>query len=229
MPDPIPTPAGGDNPPANPNPTPAPGATDPTPKPGSGGDAAFDPTTLSDDHLTKVLEDPRLWKTPRMTALRDSANKLKGYEKAEADRVEADLKKKGDFETLSTQQAEKLAAAETRYQKVLIDNQVMAEATKLGITDIDAANKLIERGEIKVGDDGSVTGVTEAIAKLATDKPYLIGKQQVVPVGGGTNPVDPGASDGIHKISDVNKPAYYAKHHKAIKIAMAKGQIDMEN
>jgi|GEM_PF-2606383 len=229
MPDPVIPPAGGVTPPANSNPTPTPGATDPSQTPGSGGDAAFDPSTLSDDHLTKVLEDPRLWKTPRMSALRDSANKLKGYEKAEADRVEADLKKKGDFETLSAQQAEKLVNAEQKFQKVMIDNQVMAEATKLGVTDIDAANKLIERGDIKVGEDGTVSGVVEAVAKLVTDKPYLIGKKQVVPIGSGTNPVGPGVGGDVHKLSDVNNPIYYAEHHASIKRGLAQGKIDMEN
>ena len=67
-----------------------------------------------------------------------------------------------------------------KYNTSLVDNLIITESAKKGITDLDAAKKLIERATIKVNEDGTVTGVTEAVDALVKDKPYLVGGKREV-------------------------------------------------
>lgn len=219
MPEPVnPNPTPGADP-ANPNPNPAPGATDPK-NPGSGTGNEFDPTKLSDEQLARVLEDQRLWKTPRLTELREAQTKLKTIEaeKEKADR-EA-LAKKGEWETLAKQEQEKAAKAEAKYADAITNSAIMAEAAKKGITDLDAASKLIDRSKITIDDDGNVKGVAEAVDALVKEKTYLVGGVAQPNVGSPTNPANPGAT-GQFKLSQLQDPAFYAANHAAIQKALA--------
>lgn len=223
MPDPAPTPAPVANP--TPAPTPAPGTPDPKQNQGGNGqDVDF--SKLGDEQITKVLEDPRLWKTPRLKELLEAQKALKTHQ-TEAEKAEQDrLKKQGEFEKLSEQHEQSAKTWQEKYSTAVTDNAIMVEAAKAGITDYDAAKKLINRADIKIGDDGSVSGVAEAIAALATDKPYLVGTKPQPNVGSGTNPtnVQPGQA-GQFTLSQVSDPVFYKDHYKEIAQAMANGQI----
>lgn len=218
---PNPAPAGGDNPtpPANPNPTPTPGATDPQ-KPGSGDGAGFDPTKIGDDDFAKVLEDPRLWNQPRIKELREAQKALKQHQ-TEAEKAEKErLEKQGEFKTLAEQNEAKAKTWQEKYTSTLTDNAILAEAAKKGITDLDAAKKLIDRANVTIDDDGNVQGVAEAVETLVKEKPYLVGGTPQPTVGSPTNPANPG-NNGQFKLSQLQDPVFYQANHAAITKAMA--------
>lgn len=225
MPDPAPnpTPAPAANP--APAPTPAPGTPDPTKNQGGNGqDVDF--SKLGDEQITKVLEDPRIWKTPRLKELLDAQKALKTHQ-TEAQKAEQErLAKQGEFETLAKQHEESAKTWQEKYTTAVTDNAIMVEAAKAGITDLDAAKKLINRADVKIGDDGAVSGVAEAIAALAKEKPYLVGTKPQTNVGSGTNPsnIQPGQA-GQFTMSQINDPVFYQQHYPEIQKAMAAGQI----
>lgn len=65
---------------------------------------------------------------------------------------------------------ERMRTADNR----LISAEVRAVGTELNIIDIDAAFALMDKSGVKVGEDGSVTGVKEALEALTAAKPYLV-------------------------------------------------------
>lgn len=62
-----------------------------------------------------------------------------------------------------------------RASKLLIAAAVKAEGAALGLVDADAAVLLMDGKAVKVGEDGAVTGVKEALETLKKAKPYLFG------------------------------------------------------
>lgn len=214
MPDAQPTPAA----PAAPIAPVTPGANDPQ-QPGSGGPGAFDPKTIGDADLPRVLEDPRLWNQPRLKELRDASAELKTLkaEKEAADK--AALEKKGEWETVAKNAQEKARQAEERYAQAITDNAILAEAAKQGITDLDAAKKLIDRSKITIDEQGQAQGVAEAVATLVKDKAYLVGTPAQPSVGSPTAPVTPPGT-GQFKLSQLQDPVFYQANFEAIARAM---------
>ena len=209
--------------PTNPNPNPG-GSNPPTPpveptKPTGDTNPVIDVSKLSDEQLNKVLEDPRLWKTPRLSELTEAQKKVKQYETEKAQREQDELKKKGDFETLSKQQEEKLQGWQDKYNTAMADNAIMAEAAKVGIKDLDAAKKLIDRANIKVNEDGTISGVADAVAALVQSKSYLV-NGNTTSIGGGTNPPNPNTPSKF-KLSQLQDPKFYNEHRAEIQKAMA--------
>ncbi len=211
MPEPVITPPVGDN-----NPTP-PAET----KPPAGENPVIDFSKLGDEQLAKVLEDPRIWKTGRLSELTEAQKQLKAFQEEKAKAETEALKKKGDFETLANQKQAEIDKLRGDFHSSLTNTAIMAEAAKLGVTDLDAATKLIDRANIKVNDDGTVSGVTEAVAAMVASKGYLVNGKPT-PVGGGTNPANPNSTNqATFKLSEINDPAFYAAHYKEIMKAMA--------
>lgn len=77
------------------------------------------------------------------------------------------------------------AATEKANQR-LIRAEVKVLAKDLGIVDPEAAFALADLSKVQVAEDGTVSGVREALEALAKAKPYLIGKSGQV--GSGSNP-----------------------------------------
>ncbi len=217
MPDPTPPAAAG----ADPTPPAAAAVVDP--KPGEGGAAPFDPTKLGDGDLAKVLEDPRLWSHPRMVELTSAK---KALDKAKEDQKKADdeaLVKNKQFEELAARRTQEAEAARTELQTERLNNRIITEATKKGVVDVDAALKLLDRSKIKVGEDGKIEGIVEALDALLTDKPYLGGKKGGV--GHGTQPAATGDGEKI-KLSDIRNPVYYQAHRAEILKAQIEGRVE---
>lgn len=77
--------------------------------------------------------------------------------------------------------------------KLLIAAAVRAEGAALGLVDADAAVLLMDGKSIKVGEDGAVTGVKEALEALQKTKPYLFGAAAATTTGirqAGAAPLD---------------------------------------
>mgnify|MGYP007083462683 FL=1 len=81
------------------------------------------------------------------------------------------------------------------------------------------------RTDIKINDDGTITGVTEAVQALLKDKTYLKGTGSNVTIGGGTNP---GTTTPVKrfKLSQLNDARFYREHEKEILEAQKAGQIE---
>ena len=77
---------------------------------------------------------------------------------------------------------ERMRTADNR----LISAEVRAVGAELNIIDIDAAFALMDKTGVKVGDDGSVTGVKEALEALATARPWLVKQAAPSPSGTGS-------------------------------------------
>ena len=77
---------------------------------------------------------------------------------------------------------ERMRTADNR----LISAEVRSVGTELNIIDIDAAFMLMDKSGVKVGEDGSVTGVKEALEALTAAKPWLVAQQSSAPSGTGS-------------------------------------------
>lgn len=215
MPDPNPNPNPNPNPDPNPNPAPQP---NPNPAP-----AAFDPAKVGDEDFGKIFDDPRVWKHPRFAELTQAAKDLKELKAAQAEAEKKKLADNKQFEELAKRNEQERDDWKNKYTSSLVDNAIMAEASKKGITDLDAAKKLIDRSKIKVNEDGSIEGVTEAVDTLVADKKYLVGAKR--DIGRGTNPPGTEANDGKFTVTQIQDPIFYQKNRDAIMAAQAKGEI----
>ena len=83
------------------------------------------------------------------------------YKAKQATAIPADVQKRID---------ERMRTADNR----LISAEVRAVGAEMNIIDIDAAFALMDKSGVKVGEDGSVTGVKEALEALTAAKPYLV-------------------------------------------------------
>ena len=95
------------------------------------------------------------------------------YKAQQATAIPADVQQRID---------ERMRTADNR----LISAEVRAVGTELNIIDIDAAFALMDKSGVKVGDDGSVTGVKEALEALATARPWLVKQAAPSPSGTGS-------------------------------------------
>ncbi len=76
----------------------------------------------------------------------------------------------------------------------LIAAEIKLQGATMGLIDPDVASQLIDRKGIKVGDDGTVTGVKEALEALKQQKAYLYGANPA-PHTGGFNPTGGGTQE----------------------------------
>lgn len=148
---------------------------DPSTAPVADADTHTDPTpdtdAAPDDAVAEAV------KKATSKANREAQNlrkRLKELEDAEQARKDAEL---SETERLQNQLAEASANA-TRAteaaQRAAIRAAVAIEASKLNIIDPDAAIALMDSTGIEHAEDGTVTGVDKALAKLVNDKPYLV-------------------------------------------------------
>lgn len=190
------------------------------------GTQAFDPSKIGDDDFDKVFEDPRVWKHPRFKSLNDRAKKADEYEKAEKAREEQELEKKGKHEELAKKAQEERDEWQKKYTQSQVNNSIQAEAAKLGVVDLEAVLKLINRDSITVGDDGTVSGAEDAVKALLESKPYLKGKAGQVKLGSPTNPGENTDNIKRFKLSQIQDPTFYRENEKDIMAAMKAGLIE---
>jgi hypothetical protein len=200
--------------------------TDPTKTaPGTKG---FDPSTITDEDFSKIFEDPRLFTHDRFKALNESAKEAKAL-KADREKAEnAQLEQEKKFQELSQKHEQSANDWKGKFEQSQINNKITVEASKLGITDVEAATKLLDRQSISIDDDGNVSGVEEAVKALAESKSYLVDKSKQVPtIGSPTNP-SPGnqPTNGAtrqFKASEIMDPKFYQEHGKEIDASLKAG------
>jgi len=79
---------------------------------------------------------------------------------------------------------ERARAAEEKATNALMRAAIVSAAQRAGAVDPDAVLALVDRSTVKVGDDGQVTGVDEAVKALLDTKQYLVGKAPTPTPGG---------------------------------------------
>ena len=101
---------------------------------------------------------------------------------AKADELEqAQLTEQQRLEVRATEAERVAASAAERVSSAMIASEVKVRASQLGIIDPEAAYLLLDRTNVRYGEDAGVTGVDEALTQLLEDKPYLKGAANRAP------------------------------------------------
>lgn len=191
------------------------------------GNKGFDPSTLTDEDFGRVFQDPRLFTHDRFKALNEQAKEAKKLQAANEASENARLAEEKKYKELAQKHEKTASDYKGKYEAQIINNKIQAEATKLGITDIDAAGKLVDRAGISIDDDGNVSGVEEAVKALAESKSYLVDKSKQVPViGSPSNPQNGNTGNGAtrqFKASEIADPKFYKEHAKDIDASLKAG------
>lgn len=192
------------------------------------GEQIPDLSKLSSDQLNKVLENPNLWNLPRIKELRDAKA---AHDKLLADQQELEKKnlaEQGKFKELADKNAGELTKAQETLKQMTVNQSLTTKLVPLGVVDLDAALKLIDRSKISVDENGNVQGLEAAIEALKTEKSYLFNGQNNTTLGSPSNP-QPGQNDTTpkkFKRSQLQDPAFYREHAKEIEAAYLKGDIE---
>ena len=206
---------GGGDPNANPNPAPS-----------NGGDGNLDLSKLSGEQLAKVLENPELWKQPRIAELLESNKELKNLKEQKSKDDQKALEEQGKFKELADSRATEIEQLKEKIQNQNIDQALTTKLVPEGVVDIEAALKLVDRSKIQVDDNGNITGMDEVITALKTDKSYLFGQPGQPSVGGPTNPSNQPSGPAKFKRSQLQDNAFYQEHRKEILEAQKAGLIE---
>lgn len=114
-------------------------------------------------------------------ANKEAASRRKRLEELEAKEAERENASKTELEKAQARTAElerELTAKEQMAQDRAIRAEIRIQAASMGFNDPDDAYRADVLAAVTVGEDGEVTGVKDALAKLAKDKPYLLGRQR---------------------------------------------------
>jgi hypothetical protein len=176
-------------PPAEGSTPPAEGGTPPATPPASPPAAPeVDVTKLSDEQLLKVLEHPNFFNIPRVKELREKAAQADKLTESQRKAAEDKLKEEKKWEELSQQKETENATLREQIKNSNVNSALTALLVKENVVDLDGALKLVDRSNISVDDNGTVTGVAEALTALKTDKAYLFNGSQNPQVGNPSNP-----------------------------------------
>lgn len=223
-------PAGGENinnngTPQNGTPPAANGSQPPAGNPPAGnsdGNGNGQGVQLTDEQLAAAFNHPRF------KSLNERAKKADELEQAATAAAEEAAKAQGKFEDLYKTANERATTLEGQLKQTRIENAVTIEAAKLGVVDPTAAVKLLDQSGINVSDDGTISGVAEAVKALQTASPYLFKTPAQGSVGGGdTNPQGGGNTASEFSYSQIQDLAFYKANQPAIDKAVAEGRIDM--
>lgn len=177
--------------------------------------------------VTKLFDDPRIWTHPRFKELNERAKRAKELEQQIHEAEEKKLEENKKFQELAEKRKVEAEDWKSKYQRSTIDSYIQAEASKLGVVDLDVVTKLVDRSTITLSETGQVIGAIEAVKQLVEAKPYLLGKQQSKIIGSGTQPGD-NTGDPIRrfKLSQLQDPVYYRENQADIDKAFRAGMVE---
>jgi hypothetical protein len=221
----------------NANNQPQPGGTPPAPAPQPNNQpqpgADFDPTKLTGDQIAKVLENPELWKQPRIAELLNHSKEYKTLQKQQSDAENARLAEEGKHKELAEKTGKENASLREQLKTSTVNQAMTNKLVGMGVVDLDAALKLVDRSNVSVDDSGNVTGVDQALEALKTGKAYLFtgqpGQPQQPKIGGPTNPNNGGNQPtGVQKFkrSQLADREFYNANKAEIIKAVAAGMIE---
>lgn len=202
-----------------------PATTTPTPPAAT---PSVDVTKLEGDDLNKVLENPNLWKNPRLASLLESDKKLKALEKQQEEAENKSLAEQKKWEELAAKREAENQTLKEKIQNGQIDTQLSTKLYGQNVVDLDGALKLIDRSKISIDDSGAVSGIDEAIEALKTEKAYLFTTNGAPRVGNPSNPQAPATpGTGRYKFKESQiTPEFYKANEKEILEAYRAGLIE---
>lgn len=83
----------------------------------------------------------------------------------------------------------------TSQREAVINSAIGQAASKLGVVDLDAATKLIDRSALEFDDSGAPQNVEQLVEGLVQDKPYLAAKPAAGSFDGGVRTPAPQTTD----------------------------------
>lgn len=107
----------------------------------------------------------------------DRRKKLDEIETAEKSRKEAELTEAQKAQAKADKALADLTALQQAYQTEKIEGALRQAATAAGFADPDDAIAQADRTGVILDDSNKVSGAAEAVAALATRKPYLLNRQ----------------------------------------------------
>lgn len=204
----------------SPAPAPAPNSNEPNSNPNPAPSNEPAPSALSDDQLKAAFEHPRF------KELTEKANELKKLQDQKAADDAKALADQGKFQELAEKHQAEATDWKSKYENSIKQNAVIVAANKLGAHDANTVAKLVDSGAIQLADDGTVSGVDEAVAALQTANPYLFKTGSTTKIGGGdTNPQ--GGGNAEYTASQFADHAFYQENQKAMDKAMSEGRVDL--
>lgn len=176
------------NPPAGGDPTPPASNSNGTPPAAAPPADSFDASKLTRDQVNAVLENPELWSNPRIAQLVEADKNLKKLQEDQQKSNEQKLKDDKKFEELAQQKEAENESLREQIKNSNINQALTTLLVKESVVDLDGALKLIDKTKVSVDDNGTVTGMQEAIDALKTDKAYLFNGSGNPQVGNPSNP-----------------------------------------
>lgn len=184
---------------------------------------------LPADQLTKVLENPELFKLPRIQELMNDSKEYKKLAKSQQEAEDKQLKEQQKWEELASKKTKEADELRGQFKTLTINQALTTKLVAAGVVDLDGALKLADRSKIEVGEDGQVKGVDEAFEALKSDKAYLFNADsKPATVGSPTNPNNGGdkpSGPSKFKRSQIT-PAFYAANKADIDAAALAGLIE---
>lgn len=185
-----------------------------------------DTSKFTQEDWDKIYSDQKLYQHSRFKELTEQAKKAKDLEKAQQDAENKRLADNKQFEELAKKHETRANELQSKYQTAIINNAIVIEAQKQGVIDPEAVTALINRSNIKVDENtGIVSGVTDAVKSLVSEKKYLVGKQTAKVIGQGSSPDASQTDLPTFKLSQVQNVEFYRKHAKEIQEAWVQGRV----
>lgn len=202
--------------------TPPAGNTPPAPAPAdaNGASNGGEAPTLTDDQLKLAFEHPRF------KELTQAAQELKTLKEAQAKNEQKALEEQGKFKELADQREAEANDWKSKYESSIKNNAIIVAANKLGAHDASTVAKLVDSAAITLNEDGTASGVDEAVAALQTANPYLFKTGSATKIGGGdTNPQ--GGANAEYTASQFKDAEFYGKNSEAMDKALREGRVDL--
>lgn len=188
----------------------------------------FDTSKLTVEQLNAVLSDPRTWGNPRLKSLVESNNELKTLKeklKTNEEKALADNKK---FEELANKRGEELQQSNKTIEQLKVDQALSMALFQQSVVDTDAALKLVDRSKIAIDESGNISGVSEAIETLKSEKTYLFSGEQKPPAIGTPAPNNQQSAGPMKFKESQLTPEFYKEHEAEIDKAAAAGLIEQD-
>lgn len=176
-----------------------------------------------------------LFQHPRFKELNEKAKEADKLKKAQDDAEKKTLEEQGKWQEIAKKSEEKANTLTQQLQQQAQNSSLLIEAQKAGVSDLDAALKLVDRASVSVDENGTVTGSAEAIKALVEAKPYLVGGKPQVKIGSASNPANSQTGDNaaqttadgkrIYKLTEIQDVKFYRENAADIKLAMKEGRM----
>lgn len=166
----------------------------------------------------------KVWTDEYVQGLREENKTRRLSEKTANTRIRTLLGLKEDDEiddakitAFQTTQTQKITAAEQKANAKLI----LAEIKSLDGYNPKLVSALIDKSKLTISDDGTITGLKEAVEALAVEYPEIKKTSGTPPAAGGANPPPAGTQTDLDKLK--------ADHAAAVKSGNLAEQISLKN